>query len=271
MDVTAGRAEVVIGLIDGPVAVEHPDLAGSGIRTLPGMSAACASAGPACAHGTFVAGILVAQRGSVAPAICPGCTLLVRPIFLETSAVSGMPTAAPEELAAAIVECIDDGARLINVSAALQGFGRGEWELTGALDLASRRGVVVVAAAGNQRQVGSSAVTRHRWVIPVVACAADGRPIEDSNLGGSIGRQGLGAPGREVMSLAPGGRSVSSEGTSVAAPFVTGAAALLWSRFPQAAGATVRFAMTSAVGRPRRGIVPPLLDAWSAYQAMARA
>ena len=71
-------------------------------------------------HGTFVAGILCAKRGSAAPAICPACTLLTRPIFSETtSANEPIPSATPEELAAAIIECIDAGARLVNVSAAL--------------------------------------------------------------------------------------------------------------------------------------------------------
>ena len=48
------------------------------------------------AHGTYVAGILAARRGSGAPAICPGCTLLVRPIFLETASDNAeMPSATP--------------------------------------------------------------------------------------------------------------------------------------------------------------------------------
>ena len=35
---------------------------------------------------------------------------------------------------------------------------------------AAHRGVITVAAAGNQGTVGSSAITRHPWVIPVAAC-----------------------------------------------------------------------------------------------------
>jgi hypothetical protein len=34
-------------------------------------------------HGTFVTGMLFARRNSVAPAICPNCTLILRPIFVE--------------------------------------------------------------------------------------------------------------------------------------------------------------------------------------------
>src|SRR5215510_10844036 len=104
MQRTSGRAEIAIGLIDGPVAIDHPDLASHNIHeipgTLPGMCLQANSA--ACQHGTFVSGILLARRGSPAPAICPGCTLLVRPIFAETTQRNGqMPSATPEDLAAA--------------------------------------------------------------------------------------------------------------------------------------------------------------------------
>jgi len=106
---TSGRPEISIGLIDGPVALDHPDLAAKNIREVPGkLSAACADASDlACAHGTFIAGILLARRMSVAPAICPGCTLLVRPIFSEAPANGGqMPSASATELAAAIFDVI---------------------------------------------------------------------------------------------------------------------------------------------------------------------
>src|ERR1700693_3994641 len=103
---TSGKPEIAIGLIDGPVALDHPDLAGQRIHQIAEtVPSACANReSTACAHGTFVAGMLAAKRGSVAPAICPGCTLLLRPIFSEAQPRDGViPTATPEELAAAIV------------------------------------------------------------------------------------------------------------------------------------------------------------------------
>jgi hypothetical protein len=80
MKLTNAGAEIVIGLIDGPVLTEHPDLVSEKIRTLPGKAEGrCTRADSvACEHGTFVAGILCAKRESRAPAICPGCTLLTR-------------------------------------------------------------------------------------------------------------------------------------------------------------------------------------------------
>src|SRR5690242_8295248 len=205
MERTSGSPDVKIGLIDGPVATEHPDLASENLHEIPGHNGAtCTQANStACLHGTFVAGILTARRNSPAPAICPDCTLLIRPIFSETTTGNEqMPSATPQELAAAIIECINAGARAINLSLALaQPATRGEQALQAALDQAVGRGVIVVAAAGNQGTLGSTAITRHPWVIPVVACSLQGRPMNVSNLGSSIGRRGLSAPGDGVTSL----------------------------------------------------------------------
>ena len=275
MEISTGRPEVAIGLIDGPVAVNHPGLASENIREIPGMfSGACSSTGSAaCMHGTFVAGILSAKRDSQAPAICPDCTLLIRPIFAETiPAHTQMPSATPDELAEAITDCVNAGVRIINLSAALtQPSAKGERALEAALDSALRRGVIVVVAAGNQGTVGSSAITRHPWVIPVVSYDLQGRPLGHSNFGSSIGKGGLGAPGDAVTSLGAGGQTAISGGTSVAAPFVTGAIALLWSEFPETPAFQLKLAVASASGQQRTTIVPPLLNAWAVYQALEAA
>jgi subtilisin family serine protease len=224
-------------------------------------------------HGTFIAGILSAKRNSPAPAICPDCTLLIRPIFAEmTSGSEHIPRATSQELAAAIVECINAGAQVINLSLALaQSSIKGEQALDEAIHQAIRYGVIVVAAAGNQGTLGSSAITRHPWVIPVVACNLAGRPMNESNLGGSIGRRGLSAPGDGITSLGADGQPLILSGTSVAAPFVTGAIALLWSEFPTASAGQIKLAVTQA-GVPRRAsVVPPLLDAMAALQASSMA
>jgi subtilisin family serine protease len=270
IDRTSGRSDVKIGLIDGPVAMNHPELASEHVREIPGnRSGACTQANStACLHGTFVAGILSAKRGSAAPAICPNCTLLVRPIFAETTAANGeMPSTTPEELAQAVFDCIAAGAQVLNVSAALaQPSIKNERALEEALDQAARRGVIVIVAAGNQGTLGSTAITRHPWVTPVVAYDHQGRPMDHSNLGSSIGRRGLGAPGDRITSLGTDGKPLTFGGTSAAAPFVTGAIALLWSVFPQATSAQIKLAITQAYSGRRPTVVPPLLDAWRSYQ-----
>jgi subtilisin family serine protease len=269
MERSNGRAEVKIGLIDGPVALDHPDLSDATIHLVPGTTNGMCSQADSTArlHGTFVAGILSAKRGSAAPAICPGCTLLVRPIFADAAATNReMPRATPEELARAICDCIAAGAGVLNVSAALaQPSINNDPVLEDALDHAIRRRVLVVVAAGNQGALGSTAITRHPWVIPVVAYDNQGRLLMESNFGPSIGKRGLGAPGDRITSLGTKVKTLTSSGTSAAAPFVTGTIALLWSLFPQATTAHMKQAITQASSR-RAAITPPLLDAWGAYQ-----
>jgi hypothetical protein len=105
-----------IGLIDGPVETSHSEFAGHRDRAQNGFPAICL-------HGTLVAGVLSARRGSLAPAICPECTLLVRAISGEGgSAVGDLPRADALELATASRDCMDAGARLINLSVAIEGF-----------------------------------------------------------------------------------------------------------------------------------------------------
>jgi 3-oxoacyl-ACP reductase-like protein len=59
MQRTGGRAQLKVALIDGPVAMDHPDLAGENIQEVAsnhGGACSMPSSG-ACMHGTFVAGM----------------------------------------------------------------------------------------------------------------------------------------------------------------------------------------------------------------------
>jgi subtilisin family serine protease len=270
MELTEGRSSLVVGLADGPVAQDHPGLGSTNIRdiTVDG-SARCANVNSvACTHGTFIAGILSGNRRSAAPAICPGCTLLVRSIFSETDEPGEIvPSASPRELALGILDLVNAGACVINLSVAIVRTTRGQVELQHALDHAARKGAVIVAAAGNQGEIGSSVITRHPWVIPVVAYDLTGRFMTISNVGASIGKRGVGAPGEGVTSLRAAGGSLTMGGTSVAAPFVTGTVALLWSVFPRASAAEIKLAVSGAA--LRRSVLPHLLDAELARQILA--
>ncbi|MCX5606469.1 S8 family serine peptidase [Streptomyces sp. NBC_00047] len=271
MKLTSGEREIAIGLLDGPVAMDHPALTAESIRQLPGGGPCFLPGSSACRHGTFIAGILVARRGGAAPAICPGCTVIARPVFAETTSDGQrLPSVTAPRLAEAICACVDAGAQVLNLSAGMsQPSTRQERELHMALNYAAGHGALVVVAAGNQGTLGSSALTRHPWVIPVVGYGMDAQPMAQSNLGSSMGKRGLGAPGENVTSLSPNGGLQTQDGTSVAAAFVTGAIALLWSRFPKASVSEIKRAVTGGHGPRRTSVVPPLLDAWGAHQTLS--
>jgi subtilisin family serine protease len=258
-----GAADIVIGLLDGPVATDHPDLAGGNIRG----SGCTRPDSLGCRHGTFIAGILSARRTSVAPALCPGCTLLVQPIFTEDQRANGRPGAEPDYLAEAITRCVDSGARILNLSVAMGvgSFGAAR-PLSEALADAARRGVITVAAAGNDGALGTSAITGAPSVLSVAAGDRPGVALPGTNLGLTLGRRGVMAPGAGVTSLDPAsGSGAVGGGTSVATALVTGAVALLWSAFPTAPSGAVQAAVLGTAQGLRRSVVPPFLDAWAAY------
>ena len=90
--------------------------------------------------------------------------------------------------------------------------------------------------------------------------------MNQSNLGASIGRHGLMAPGEKVRSLAAGGGFTTLGGTSIAAPFVSGTVVLLLSQF-DATAVELKIALVQGL-ESRKKIVLALLNAWNAYQFM---
>jgi subtilisin family serine protease len=184
MEVTTGSSEVGIGLIDGPVDTSHPDLAAQAVTNIgPNQVDSCRHMNSAaCRHGSYVAGILAARRGSEAPAICPDCGLLVRPIFLEPMTNLDDLRADPAELALALADCADAGVRVVNVSAGLaQPSMKDERALTDALDHAARRDVIVVVAAGNQGTLGRPASTAPSTISPCAIPPSTPRPPTNSH------------------------------------------------------------------------------------------
>lgn len=269
---TEGRGEITVSVIDGPALLEHPAFSRQRIRQIRSdIPALCHyHASLACIHGTMVLGVLAARRDSVVCGLCPGCTFLVRPIFKEEVGRNDPPISTPKDLGEAITDSVSEGAKVINVSAAIaRPASRADQHVKEALDYAARRGVLVVAAAGNQPRDGTSPITSHPWVIPVTSCDFAGRPTQEPNFVVSVGRWGLAAPGENITSVGSDGHSTTFSGTSAATPFVTGAIALLWSEFPKATASQIKLAMTRCNGHERRAIMPPVLDAWAAYRILS--
>lgn len=268
---TAGATNVRVGLIDGPVSPRCGAIDPQQVRYAgAGAPTSCrADTCPACRHGTSVASVMFASRSSAHPGICPQCTLFSRPIFgAACGQQSDRPSATTEELGAAILDCLRAGANVINISAAMRPSERQAGALRDAIDAAAMRGVIVVTAAGNDGQLGGTALTRHPWVVPVVPCDGKGRALGYTNCGASIGRQGLMAPGLAIPSYGVDGTPVLSSGSSIAAPFVSGAVALLMSVVGRSRSVDIRAAMRSSGLPPGRSVIPPLLDIDAALRSL---
>lgn len=268
---SSGRPEITIGVIDGPVDTSHDAFKDARIKGISSSTVLTCreKTGNSCCHGTFVAGMFCAGRSTRFPGICPDCTLLVRPVFRDgLSMQNNSPAVTPGDLARAIIETVIAGARIINFSMGLLNMSMQQHcRLQEAIDFASGRGVILVAASGNNGGIGHVPLFNHRGVIPVASCDRHGRFSSAANTGPSVGRRGLMAPGMDIAGAAPGGGYTTMSGTSTAAPFVSGACALLWSLFPQAAAADIKKAILLP-GRPRKSIMPPLLDVEESWQAL---
>jgi subtilisin family serine protease len=174
-------------------------------------------------HGTHVAGIVAAQTGNGLGVA--GASWGARVMVVKVLDASG--DGYYSDVAAGLRYAADSGARVINLS-----FGGDERSqlLQDAADYAQQQGALLVAAAGNDGlEVDYPAACRH-----VMAIAAT-----DS----SDSRLSLSSNGPEVDIAAPGEGIVSTwlrpalywfrRGTSMAAPHVSAAAALLWSWEPE--------------------------------------
>ena len=268
-----GNGEVLVALLDGPVDLTHAAFAKAATTTIGSVGGLSLTDAASQAHGTFMAGVLFAERGSGAPGLCPDCSFFVRPVLRDGTNLTGMPTlaATPDELAEALYDVVEAGAFLVNASLGLTPTMGRQNLLEESLRYAHGRGVIVVAAAGNQGTIGSSVLTRHAAVIPVAACDLDGFVAPCSNLGTSVGHRGVLAPGTGVTSLAPqNALDASHQGTSVSTSIVTGAIALLWSESPRTNGQIIRQCVLAS-GTSRRSIVPPLFNGLRSQAALQRA
>lgn len=248
--------------------VSHPGLSNARIEWFCPRDVAVLEADDAAAvHATSTAGVLVAGRKSGALGICPGVTLVIRSVFRSPPARSA-GAATGTELAEALVKLADAGTHIVNMSLTLAtGTSEGHRAVQDALDYMAARGVIVVAAAGNEGAIDGTVVTRHRSVLPVVSYNLEGWPGRMTNVGRSIGQRGIGVVADGLMSLGQHGRIRPFGGTSAAAAVVTGAVALIWSELPKAAPEELICALNGGPSR-RTSVVPPLMNAWRAFVSL---
>ena len=277
MDISQGKSEIAIGLIDGPIDITHPAFNISKIRTVNKSNIiACKNVESIdCMHGTFVAGILCGNRYHSIPAICPSCTIVSYPIFHEKELSDGsdearFPRSSLKDVANAIVQTIDSGVRIINLSigVSISSLFTSQ-DIENAYTYARQRRAIIVTAAGNQGKIGYNPLIDNYWTIPVVACDMYGRPASESNFGSSVGKRGLMAPGIDILSTFPSGEYGYMSGSSAAAPFVTGTLALILSIFPKAKIEEIMFLIRYGISR-RRSIIPPLLNAGDLFEKLKR-
>jgi subtilisin family serine protease len=208
--------------------------------------------GPDATHGTHVAGIIGARRGTGAAmqGIAPN---------VEIMAVRAVPDGDERDVdvARAIRYAVDNGAQIVNMSFG-KGYSPAKASVDSAVRYAASKGVLLVHAAGNEGEDNDetpsyptpllSGGTRAANWIEVGASSwkpLAALPAEFSNYGRE--QVDLFAPGVDILSTVPGGGLKRESGTSMAAPVVSGVAALLMTYFPELSAMQVRDILLESV------------------------
>jgi membrane-anchored mycosin MYCP len=218
-------------------------------------------------HGTAVAGLIGAapDPGDDLIGIAPDAQILaVRQFSPSIAGETGHPAGDLPSLADALVRSVRHGADVVNISGAVC-VPAAQVDVVGApvrqaLDLARYEDVVVVAAAGNVGGGGCAADAPGQVSLPgffdadlltVGAVDPDDRPAPFTVRGPWVD---VAAPGTGVGSLSAGGGTAAPlDGTSFAAPYVAGLAALIRERHPDLSASEVADRITATARRPAAG------------------
>lgn len=258
----ARGTDVAIAVIDSGVDATHPELAGVVTTRFDALNS---SEGPH-PHGTGVAGIIAAHLKLVGSA--PGARLIAIRAFSASQMYGAESTSFV--LLKALNYAVAQNAQVINMSFA----GPRDPLVAEALAAAYARGTVMVAAVGNagpnSRPLYPGADSH---VIAVTATDSADRLFASANRGAYVA---VAAPGVDILMPGLDGSYQVNSGTSFAAAYVSGVAALLIDRNPGIKPDAIRAALTSTardLGPKGRddGFGAGLTDAFAAVEAASRA
>jgi subtilisin family serine protease len=228
---------VLVAVIDSGVDASHPDLAGA---ITANFDAAVDDTAPH-PHGTGMAGAIAAHRTMLGTA--PRVGLLTVRAF---GSKPGNAEGTTFNIIKGLDWAVEQGARVINMSFA----GPADPRLRDALAKVSRKGIVLVAAAGNAGPRSPPLYpAADPNVIAVTATDIDDALFPGANRGSYIA---VSAPGVDVLVPGTGGTYQFTTGTSVAAAQVSGVAALLIERNPSLTPSDIRRMLT----RTAKAIAP---------------
>jgi len=255
-DRTTGSAAVTVAVVDTGIDLNHPELAPlliAGQDLVDWAPGSVPQAGwvfegdfmgvdatpqDEVGHGTHVAGTIacLSNNGTGVAGVTWSSRLmpvrvLARSRETATGRISGFGSSA--NIAAGIRWAADHGAQIINMS--LGGYGDAQVERE-AVAYAIARGVVVVAAMGNDNTAAPSYPAAYPDVIAVAATDASDHRASFSNTGAWIDVSG---PGVQVQSTYWDNTYASLSGTSMATPHVAGVAALILAVAPTTSAAQV--------------------------------
>jgi serine protease len=251
-DTTTGTGRTIVAIIDSGIDYTHPDLqsnlwvnpkevGGNGIDDdgngftddLFGADFLNNDGDPLDdnGHGTHIAGIIAAAGNNAIGTT--GVLWKSRIMGLKFSPADGTGGFTSNAIRA-LNYAVQNGARIVNTS---WGSTTADPAVLTAVERAKLQGVIVVASAGNGSTNNdttpffpASYSTQTDNLVAVAATDERNRPAPFSNTGASA--VSIFAPGTNILSTKPDGGTTTLSGTSMAAPFVSGALALVWDQNP---------------------------------------
>lgn len=219
---TLGASTITIAFIDTGIDTGHVEFSGR-LKILTGCNVVSGGSDPTDTdgHGTHVAGIAAAATNN-GTGIAGICQATIMPIKVFAGGQGG--TIA--EVAQAYTLAANNGADVINAS--LGGADPSQQEQD-AVTYAISHGSIFVAAAGNNGVGSSEYPAGYPGVISVGASDANDAETSYTNYGPTVA---VAAPGDKIVSTWINEQYATDSGTSMAAPHVSGALALLKSYAP---------------------------------------
>ncbi len=212
---TTGQG-VKVAILDGGAEFSHPLISGvvlSGYDYVDDdADASDVPGGNNYGHGTFVAGIV--------HLVAPDAQIVVYRVSDPQGEGNGYIVAE------ALLQAVADGCKIINMSMVVHGY---HMAIAKAVEYARDHNVLVVVAAGNDQENQGVFPADHPDVLSVLAVDTADHLSTFSNYGSHID---IAAPGELVVGPYHSGKYALWGGTSFAAPFVAGQAALILSLVP---------------------------------------
>lgn len=232
-DVTTGNTTVIVAVLDTGVDTDHPDLVAN--LKLPGQDVVNGDSDPndGQGHGTHVAGIIAAVTNNNTGVAGVSWYSKILPVKVMNDDVEASGSVA--QVVAGIEWAVSQNADVLNLSLGDPAYSS---TLQLAVDNARANGCVVIAAAGNKGTTEKNYPAACNGVIAVGATDSNDNRASFSNYGDWIT---VVAPGTGIWSTYPNHSHsrypstynyASLNGTSMATPFVSGVAALIFARFP---------------------------------------
>jgi type VII secretion-associated serine protease mycosin len=228
-------AGVLVAVVDSGVDSDHPQLSAPG-KVLPGRDFFYAGNLPGdydcVSHGTAVASIIAADpvAGVGFAGIAPGAQILPVRVTDRSLNDGGEPQPIdPDAVGKGIRYAADQGAKVINLS--LSGYSDLP-AVRDAVSYAESKDALIVAAVGNRQQNAAGTASfpaGYDGVLGVGSIDIAGARDDSSQIGPYVD---LMAPGKGVVAATRVAGHDYWEGTSFAAPFVAGAAALVRAAWP---------------------------------------